>query len=290
MFADAALAARIDRMEARLCARLVMAAPEHPSGGPFVLPLDGGLALFAAPRSPMNKVIGFGFDAELDLQELATIEERWAERGEPVRIELSILADPAVVAKLSERGYRLQGFENVLACRIARAAQAAAPSPEITIEIVGGDTFEEWFTIAIDSFSNMDGSGSASDPVLPREELERLLREAMGPQAVEGLTRYIARFGGEPAGEAALHIDEGLALLSGSGTVPHLRGRGVQKALVARRLDDARCEGCDLAVVVTAPGTRSQENVMRRGFELLYTRAVLVRPLEQLIVDERRPR
>ena len=91
------------------------------------------------------------------------------------------------------------------------------------------------------------------------------------------LTRYIARLDGEPAGEAALHVDEGLALLAGSGTVPHLRGRGVQKALVARRLDDARREGCDLAVVVTAPGTRSQDNVMRRGFELLYTRAILMR-------------
>ena len=277
MFADAALAARIDRMEARLCARLVMAAPPHASGGPFVLPIDGGLALFAGPRSPMNKVIGFGFDGELNLQEVATIEERWAERGEPVRIELSILADPAVVAKLSERGYRLQGFENVLACRVPDAGQAAAASLEIAIEIVGDDSFEEWFTIALDSFSNMDGSGSFSDPVLPRDELERLFREAMGPQSVEGLTRYIARLGGEPAGEAALMIDEGLALLSGSGTLPDLRGRGVQKALVARRLDDARRAGCDLAVVVTAPGTRSQENVMRRGFELLYTRAVLLR-------------
>jgi len=289
MFADAALAARIDRTEARLCARLVMAAPAHSTGGPFVLPLDGGLALFAGPRSPMNKVIGFGFDGELDLQELAAIEERWAERGEPVRIELSILADPAVVAKLSERGYRLHGFENVLACRIAGAGRPAAAAPEIAIEIVGDDSFEEWFTVAIDSFANMDGSGSAADAALPREELERLFRETMGPQSVEGLTRYIARLDGEPAGEAALHVDEGLALLAGSGTVPHLRGRGVQKALVARRLDDARREGCDMAVVVTAPGTRSQENVMRRGFELLYTRAILLRPLEQVIGQERQP-
>ncbi len=275
MFADATLAARIDRTEARVCARLVMASPVHATGGPFVLPLDGGLALFASPRSPMNKVIGFGFDGALDLRELATIEEQWAGRGEPVRIELSILSAPAVVAKLSERGYRLHGFENVLACPVTGASQPA--SPEIAIEIVGDDAFEEWFTIAIDSFANMDGSGSAADPVLPREELERLFREAMGPQSVEGLTRYIARLDGEPAGEAALLIDEGLALLSGSGTVPHLRGRGVQKALVARRLDDARREGCDLAVVVTAPGTRSQDNVMRRGFELLYTRAILIR-------------
>jgi hypothetical protein len=51
----------------------------------------------------------------------------------------------------------------------------------------------------------------------------------------------------------------------------------VQKALVQRRLADARAAGCDLAVVTTAPGTRSQDNVMRRGFVLLYTRAILVR-------------
>jgi hypothetical protein len=51
----------------------------------------------------------------------------------------------------------------------------------------------------------------------------------------------------------------------------------MQKALLGRRLADAQKAGCDLAVVTTAPGSRSQDNVMRRGFELLYTRAVLVK-------------
>ncbi len=63
----------------------------------------------------------------------------------------------------------------------------------------------------------------------------------------------------------------------GAGTLPAFRGRGMQKALLARRLADAQAAGCDLAVVTTAPGSRSQDNVMRRGFELLYTRAVLVK-------------
>jgi hypothetical protein len=35
--------------------------------------------------------------------------------------------------------------------------------------------------------------------------------------------------------------------------------------------------GCDIAVVTTAPGSKSQENVQRRGFDLLYTRAILVK-------------
>jgi GNAT superfamily N-acetyltransferase len=275
MFADAALGARIDRAEGRLVARLAMASV-NPTGNPFVLPIDGGLAIFAGPGSPMNKVIGFGFDGAFDPNELTAIEERWAERGEPVRIELSILSDPSVVATLSARGYRLHGFENVLGCRLANAAPQAF-APGIDVDTVGADGFEQWLTIAVDSFANMDGSGSFSDPIPPREDLERLFREVMGPESLEGTTRYIARLDGEPAGEAQLQIDDGLALLAGSGTLPHLRGRGVQKALVARRLDDARREGCDLAVVVTAPGTRSQDNVMRRGFELLYTRAVLMR-------------
>ena len=243
--------------------------------------------MFAGPRSPINKVIGVGFDGPLDPAALDAIEERWAARGEPVRVELSILADPGAVAMLAARGYRLQGFENVLGCRIPDGPPPSAQG--IAIETVDADGYEQWLSLAVDAFANMDGSGSASDPVLPREDLERLLREAMGPTTVSGVTRYIARIGGEPAGEAALNVEDGLALLAGSGTAPTHRGRGVQKALIAHRLQDARRAGCDLAVVVTAPGTRSQENVMRRGFDLLYTRAILVRALEDVITDEGQP-
>jgi hypothetical protein len=37
-------------------------------------------------------------------------------------------------------------------------------------------------------------------------------------------------------------------------------------------------EGCDVDVVTTQPGSKSQENAQRHGLELLDTRAVLVRP------------
>jgi N-acetylglutamate synthase-like GNAT family acetyltransferase len=96
---------------------------------------------------------------------------------------------------------------------------------------------------------------------------------------MQGMTRYLARIDGVAAGEAALSINDNLALLAGSGTAPPFRGRGVQKALVQRRLHDACQAGCDFAVVVTAPGSRSQDNVMRRGFTLLYARAILVKPV-----------
>ena len=277
VFADAALGARIDRAEGRLCARLALAtSPSPEAGGPFVVPISGGLAVFASRGSPMNKVIGAGFDGPLDLEVLANIEGRWTVRHEPVRVELSILADPGAVAALAARGYRWHGFENVLGAPLGEASTPGS-NRGLTTEIIGREGFREWFNVAVESFANMDGSGSTADPEMSREELERVLGEVTGPDVFDGMTRYLARVDGEPAGEAALNVDDRLAHLAGSGTVPRFRGRGVQKALISRRLADARQQGCDLAVVVTAPGSRSQRNVMRRGFQLLYTRAILTK-------------
>jgi len=39
----------------------------------------------------------------------------------------------------------------------------------------------------------------------------------------------------------------------------------------------ARAAGCDVAVIITQPGSKSQQNAQRQGFDLLYTRAVLVK-------------
>jgi hypothetical protein len=60
---------------------------------------------------------------------------------------------------------------------------------------------------------------------------------------------------------------------------PRLRtgAGGGQAALLPARLADAAAACCDIAVVTTQPGSKSQQNVQRRGFDLLYTRAILVK-------------
>jgi N-acetylglutamate synthase-like GNAT family acetyltransferase len=275
MFADSILAARIDRAEARLCADFARVRP--PAVRPVVLPACGGLAVFAGPASPVNKVIGLGFDGPLDPASLENVEREWRDRGEPVRIELSILADATAGPALSARGYRLHGFENVLGASLESAPVADA---DTAIETLADADPRLWTDIAVDAFLHLDGTGSPADDTLSREQLERELLDYAG---VSGLRRYLATINGQPVGEAALRIDResSLAQLAGAGTLPAFRGRGVQKALLQRRLADARAAGCDVAVVTTAPGTRSQANVMRRGFVLLYTRAILVREGEE---------
>ncbi|MBM3802767.1 MAG: GNAT family N-acetyltransferase [Acidimicrobiia bacterium] len=275
MFADVALAARIDRAESRLTSEAAEAVRDAGRQDKVrVVPISGGTAVYAGPSFLLNKAIGLGLDGPVDLVVLKEIESFWQEQVELVRIELSNLAHPASALALTERGYRLHGFENVLG-RSLETPDGTELRPGLTVGVVN-DAREaaRWIDIAVSSFLELDGTGSAPDDAFARQDLERVLSDFA---ALPGFIRYLGWIDGIPVGEAALRIDQGLAQLCGAGTLPAYRGRGMQKALLARRLVDAKAVGCDLAVVTTAPGSRSQENVMRRGFKLLYTRAVLIK-------------
>ncbi|MGW0632390.1 hypothetical protein [Streptomyces sp. NPDC002758] len=72
------------------------------------------MATFAEADSPFSKIAGLGFDGIPDAAALDAIERAFADRGAPVQAEVAHLADPAVSALLTDRGYRLASFENVL--------------------------------------------------------------------------------------------------------------------------------------------------------------------------------
>lgn len=275
MFADAKLAARIDRAEGRFVAGVVEGMRARRADlATLILPISGGTSVYAGPNSAMNKVIGLGFEGPLDLEALEHIEREWHARGEAVRVELSILADASIPVALSERGYHVHGYENVLA-RPLDDELAGEDGPGITIERLRKEDERTWIDIAVTAFSNLDGTGSTADDSDQIAAVEEVMGDFI---AAPGLQPYLARLDGRPVGEGALCLPgDNLALLAGAGTLPDARGRGVQKALLRRRLADARAAGATLATVVTAPGTRSQENVMRRGFILLYTRIILVK-------------
>ena len=79
------------------------------------------------------------------------------------------------------------------------------------------------------------------------------------------------------AGGAGLRLAGDIAQFAGAATAPAHRRRGIQSALLSARLADAAAAGCTIAVITTQPGSTSQQNAQRRGFDLLYTRAVLVK-------------
>ena len=272
LFCDTALAERIERAEAQLIAEAGAAARRRRADAAgFVIPVCGGVAIFAEAGSPFNKVAGLGFGGVPGAAALDEIEQAFAACGAPVQVELAHLGDPAISALLTGCGYRLTSFENVLGRSLTGEPERVTP-PGIEVRQIGEDEFESWFDVVTDGFTHPDTSGVPSHEEFPREVIARAERDSAA-----GMTRYIALHDGMIAGGARLRTAEGIAHLSGAATAPAHRRRGVQTALLSARLADAAAVGCDIAVVTTQPGSRSQRNVQRRGFDLLYTRAVLVR-------------
>lgn len=278
MFSSTELAARIERAEAGLSADIGRSVrAREPYGDVFVEEVGGGVAVYTGPASPMNKMIGVGFDGVPDQARLGEIEELFRIRDAPLQAEVSILADPAFAATLSHRGYILENFENVLGRPIGDADGAALPEGAIEIRpMEAAEDPERWLDAAITGFQHADEQGVKAPP-LPgsREQIEQAMRPFMN---VPGFRRYCAYVDGELAGVATLRLSDGLAQLCGAATLPAYRRRGVQSMLLRRRLADAYEGGCEIALMTTQPGSKSQENGCRQGFMLLYTRAILVKP------------
>lgn len=278
LFATASVARRIERAEAELIAEGGAAARVRLGDGRvFLERVAGGVVVFADDGSPFNKVAGIGFEGVPDDEALVAIEREGARRRAAVQFEVASLADPDVARCLTRRGYEIVGFENVLGLALASAAaRPDTDSGAIHITAVGPDENAAWLDTVASGFLQPDViDGPASHEQFDRAALERVFADTI---AAPGFERYLAWRDGDVAGGASLRIHDGIAQLCGAATLPAHRRRGVQSALLRYRLALAASRGCDLAVVTTQPGSKSQENVQRFGFSLLYARVVLVKP------------
>lgn len=266
MFCPPTLAARIDRAEGRLCAATAQSAEG------LVLAVGGGSAIFAGSDSPTNKMIGVGYDGAVASSAFEEVETQFAARGARLQAEVSTLADPSIHSMLAARGYVPSGFENVLGHPLK---DSVLPMPEgMAITPIGRDDFPIFADVLVEAFANPDVGGVGGDEAPPPELLRQWVLVTL---SLPGFHGYFARIGGEVAGGAAIRVDDGIAAFCGAGTLPRFRRRGVQTALIRSRLADAAKLGCEVAVVVTQPASRSQQNAQREGFELMYARQLLVK-------------
>jgi GNAT superfamily N-acetyltransferase len=83
---------------------------------------------------------------------------------------------------------------------------------------------------------------------------------------------FLAEADGVAGAAGVLILHKGVALFAGAATVPEMRRRGLQAALLEARMQYALEHGCDLAMMVTEAGSNSQRNAERKGFRVAYTR------------------
>ncbi len=267
-FVDLAFARRLEMAETippECVAALRAYAPAQPIAAEAVA---GGVAFYGGPNYPANQMVGMGLYGEVSSGDLDRVEEFFHSRGVPSTIVVSPLADPSLPALLGQRGYRIAEFNSVLIRRI-QPDEPFTPPVGVAIERVTPETVKPWMHAIAEGFSE-------SVPVA--EEVFG------GFAALPGALAFLARIENKVVGGGGGRIisEARIAALFGAATLPEFRRRGVQSALIARRLHEAALAGCEYSVVSTMPGSGSQRNMERRGFRVAYTKVVMMREWPEL--------
>lgn len=258
IFSDLALARRLEKAEGHGNAAFVDAqARIDPATGAIWKNIGGTFAMFAGIGSPITQTFGLGIHEPLVDKDLDAIERFFTSRASAVFHETCPLAGVQVFATLAQRGYRPCELSTVLFQPLDVASRSADASG-LTLRLADKNEAP--------LFGRISAQGWSEHP-----ELMPYI-EGFAKLSVAAATCFIAERDGEPIATAALFMHDGVALLAGASTIPAGRRQGAQNALLDARLRYASSHGCDLAMMVAAPGSASQRNAERQGFRIAYTR------------------
>lgn len=265
LHADLKLAQRLEAVDAEINREAVMAAARLlPELGACAAPFMGGWAMFDGPLSPITQCFGLGLHGRVDGRQMNELEDFFHNRGAACNIELCPHADASLVELLGKRGYRVLEYSNVLV-RALPGAPFAAAGKGIALRSVRREEAKDFAAVVMGAFFG---------GVIPPGMESLMAGSFIGSEGCESM---LASVDGVAAGGASYSIVRGVLDCYGDGTLEAFRGRGIQSALIAVRLEAGIRAGAELAMATTMPGTVSQRNYERAGFGVAYTRCKFTR-------------
>jgi len=258
---DIELSRKLERTEARANADFIETrARLQPESGAAWIEVGGAYAMFDGAESPLTQTFGLGIFEEATPEHLERLEAFFDEHGAPVFHEVSPMVDFSLLALLSDRGYRPIELTSVM-YRELDGELPARRNPDITTRIANEAEADIWAeTAAAGWATEFEGLG------------EFMLALGKITSRTKGSKPFLAEFKGRPIAAGGFGVYDDVCLLAGAATVPEFRNRGAQNALVATRLRYAAEHGCNLAMMGAAPGSQSQKNAQKNGFNIAYTR------------------
>jgi GNAT superfamily N-acetyltransferase len=271
-FVDRALARRFESAEEMPQVHHAYAAQKlQPELGAAVEPISGGHMIFAGLGSPIGRAVGMGFSSPVTDADFVQLEDFYHSRQAPAQVDFCPLTDSSLLEVAKRRGYQVAELNNVLGRKLD-SAETFPPGPAgFRIRSGRPDEALVFSAIVRESFFPDGGEPAGFDEML------------VPMFGFPGAMTFVAEF--EAASErklvatgAGLSIpDHKVVALFGAATLKPFRGRGLQTAILQRRLEVAAQAGCEYAVIVTLGGSTSMRNAERLGFTLAYSKVTLIK-------------
>jgi len=233
-----------------------------------VTELAGGCLAFSGSDVPLTRAIGVGTLGPIGEDEVDSVEAFYKVRNSPVRLVISERTDPRLSEVLKAKGYESGGFmQNWWLPLDHTPAFTTSEHVAEDIEIVPADLqhAETWVRTVATGFEEEDV------PVDETQIPSRVLDTFYCLGFADGAQPFFAKHKGIIAGGGVLHITGETASVRTTSCRIEYRNQGVQRALLAFRLDAAARAGCRFAFSSTDKPGPSSRNLRRFGFHTLST-------------------
>jgi GNAT superfamily N-acetyltransferase len=255
-----AIARIIELTEATAWADLLAAAPADWRAIGERTPAGWLLSMPTADMMLFNRLVGCGVDGPVSRDALDAAVTRLRAAGvRNYAVQLSPAAQPAAIRDwLAEAGLAPRD-------RWTKVYRGPEPAAAMTTAL----RIERADVEQAGTFGEVVTTGFGMPPLF-----RPWLTATVGRP---GWRHYLAWDGETAVAGAALYVHGDAGWLGAASTLPAARGRGAQRALMARRIEDGRALGCRRFVTETGEDTPARpnpsfRNMMRAGFTVAYQR------------------
>lgn len=232
--------------------------PGNPAGIAFRQVGGAAMGMMARhfPNSNFNKITGLSGGQEKEIEPLVA----WCRAG-GVKPRFEILpraGDAGLACELVRLGFVVSDFHTSLirdTSPIARAARS-----DDVAEVTTAEAMEQFLDAYCAGWGVPDSEG-----------FKRNVRPWLGR---EGWSLFLARQDGRPAATAILYIQDRVGYLADASCDPAYRRRGLQFALLERRINKAIATGVDFICSGAAFQSASHRNMERAGMRVQFVRAI----------------
>ncbi len=220
-----------------------------------------GVGMEAAPASAA------AYDEQVD-----TLIQYYEEDEREPTVQISPYAHPAFTAALGRRGFVVKDLVTTLTRSLRDLPPLVTPNG-FSFREVTGDRAED-----VEAFAAAQLEGFSSPPGM-RAIMRRVASTSRPGTKDAGCELSLVEHEElGVCGSAGVEYFEGSATLIAGEVHERARRRGVQTALIAYRLAQARARGCEYAVVASIAGGPTERNAVRAGFRPAFTAIDLYRP------------